>query len=238
MPTFNPLRAGSRRLAILCALLLLSAGCSAPAAKDGPTASPIADLPAVRLNYRYEADVPAPQLPAVSAEERNAAVQADFEQNRPQEYLDRTITSPDKKYVLAVYRAAADRTAEYRLDAYTPDGKLLRKITSESMAVHFPDAISWAPNSSKAAFVAMTRAAAPTPSPSPGVSPNTTTPHAEPSPTTSTETPAEAAPTPEAQPAVGTTPEAPKGILTFGTEQIYTCEADGTGVKPITQTEG
>lgn len=239
MRAIDPRSLGRYTRVVLVAFAAIMAACGGPVAKDGPAASPISGLPAVRLNYRYEADVPAPQLPVNTAEEKNAAVQADFDQNRPQEFLDRTITSPDKKHVLAVYRAAADRTAEYRLDAYTPDGKLERKISSDSMAVHFPDAISWAPNSTKAAFVAMTRSAAPTPTPSPGASPGPAkSTHADPTPTVSPEATPEPTPSPEGQPAAGATPEAPKGILTFGTEQIYICDADGTGVKPITQTEG
>ena len=231
----------NKAFAAFVVLSALSAACRGPVIAD-PAAASIANMPAVRLNYRYEADVPAPQLPLNAAEEKNAAVQADFDQSRPQEFLDRTITSPDKKYVLAVYRAAADRVAEYRLDVYSPDGKLVRKISSDSMAVHFPDSISWSPNSVKVAFAAMTRGVDPIPTPSPGASPSSAkTPHPEASPTAAAspaEQPAEAEPTPEGQPAAGTTPEAPKGILTFGSEQIYICENDGTGVKPITQTEG
>ncbi len=128
----------NKALAAFVGLSALSAGCGGPAKAD-PAAVSIADVPAVRLNYRYEADVPAPQVPVSDAEEKNAAVQADFDQNRLQESLDRTITSPDKKYVLAVYRAAEDRASEYRLDVYSPEGKLVRKVSSESMAVHFPD---------------------------------------------------------------------------------------------------
>jgi len=235
----KPLR--SKAFAAFVLVSALTAACGGTV-KTGPAAVSIADIPAVRLSYRYEADVPAPQLPVSAAEEKNAAVQADFDQNRPQEFLDRTITSPDKKYVLAVYRAAEDRVSEYRLDVYSPDGTLVRKISSDSMAVHFPDSITWSPNSMKVAFSAMTRGVAPTPTPSPGASPSASKPpHTEASPTAAAspaEQPAEATPTPETQPAVGSTPEAPKGILTFGSEQIYICENDGTGVKPITQTEG
>lgn len=229
----------NKALAAFVGLSALAAGCGGPAKTDQAAVS-IADVPAVRLNYRYEADVPAPQVPVSAAEEKNAAVQADFDQNRPQEFLDRTITSPDKKYVLAVYRAGEDRASEYRLDVYSPEGKLVRKVSSDSMAVHFPDSITWSPNSLKFAFSAMTRGVAPTPTPSPGASPTSSrSPHPEASPTASpADQPAEATPSPEAQPVAGTTPEAPKGILTFGTEQIYISENDGTGVKPITQTEG
>jgi hypothetical protein len=39
-------------------------------------------------------------------------------------------------------------------------------------------------------------------------------------------------------PGAGSTPETPTGILTFRTEQIYICSADGAGAKAITQNEG
>ena len=58
------------------------------------------DVPAVRLNYRYEPDVPPPAMENTqrSDADRNAAVQADFDNGRSQELLDgSTITSPDKK---------------------------------------------------------------------------------------------------------------------------------------------
>jgi hypothetical protein len=34
------------------------------------------------------------------------------------------------------------------------------------------------------------------------------------------------------------TPTPPSGILTLGTEQLYTCNADGDGTKPLTQNQG
>jgi hypothetical protein len=44
---------------------------------------------------------------------------------------------------------------------------------------------------------------------------------------------------PEALPSpVAPTPASPTGILTFRTEQIYTCTADGAGVRAITENEG
>ncbi len=189
----------------------------------------IGDAPAVRLNYRYEADVPPPVLEDErrSDAERNTSVQADFDNARPQELLDRTITSPDKKRVVAVYRNAADQPSDVRLDMYSSEGKLLHKVTSDAMAGRFPDTILWSPDSKSLAFVAVNRTIGlntqlpSTPAPTP---PDPNLPDTGETPT----------PTPERAP----TPAAPTGILTFRTEQIYICDADGAGVRPVTQNEG
>ena len=207
----------------------------------------LAEVPSVRLNYRYEADVPAPGTTEnAPTEERHPAVLADFDQNRPQELLHRTLTSPDLKRVLAIYHRPGDAPAEFRLDMYAADGRLLRKVTSDLMAVHFPDTIRWAPDSSAVAFVAMLRGAAPEPTPAdrapvPEPAPPTPAPEASvnvnapPADNANAEPPADAnAATPAAPP----TPEAPTGILTFRTEQLYTCSADGDNTRPITQNEG
>lgn len=241
MQIFN-LKRRPAAAAIYAALLLVSTACQSPLfqAKEptGPTA--MRDVAAVRLNYRYEADVPAPSLDnsPQTAEERNPAVQADFDANRTQELLDRTLTSPDKKRVLAIYHRVTDLSSEYRLDMYTADGKPLRKLTSETMAVHFPDTIVWSPDSTLVAFVAMLRTASPdmsglltltgqqSPSPTPNADANTadaTGGEKE----TATSTPVSAP-----------TPAPPTGILAFRTEQIYIAGADGGGVKALTENEG
>ena len=221
--------------------ILLAVGCQNNIFQPQNPATPAAlrDVPAVRFSFKYEADVPAPTLEPgkTTTEERNAAVQSDFDVNRPQETLDRTITSPDKKRVAAVYHRITDMAAEYRLDMYAPDGKLLKKLTSDAMAVHFPDTIVWSPDAGALAFVAMIRAgqvdisgtslASPTPSANapPPVAGNSDS---------AGEDASVATPTPAGAP----TPLAPTGILTFRTEQIYICGADGGGVKPITANEG
>ncbi len=218
----------------------------------------LADVPAVRLNYRYEADVPAPADNRINAanQERNVAVQTDFDQNRPQELLDKTLTSPDGKRVLAIYHQPVDLQSEFRLDMYSPDGTLLRKITAETMAVHFPDTIVWSPDSASLAFVAMLRGV-PTETPEgpqnpnqPAVNANTNTAvvntdtaantNVQPPPDANTNT---ASANPEANPEAtvapaAPTPPAPTGVLTFRSEQIYLCNADGDSVKPLTQNEG
>jgi hypothetical protein len=209
-------------LLVLFAAALL--GCnSGPTRSANKTPPAMHDVPAVRLNYKYEPDVPGPTSDAnkAAAEQRNAAVQADFDASRPQELLDRTLESPDKKYVLAVYHRVTDTLSEYRLDMYSPDGKPLKKLTSDMMAVHFPDTIQWSPDSNTLAFVAMLRV--------PQAEPSLTPP-----PPTADETETETGVATPAAPAL----PAPTGILVFRTEQLYICAADGSGVKPLTQSEG
>src|SRR5262249_17816772 len=99
---------------------------------------------------------------------------------------------------------------------------------------HFPDTIVWSPDSSSLAFVAMIRASqvetantTAAPPALPGVAANSNSAAGD----ANTET---ESPTPIPAP----TPLAPTGILTFRTEQIYTCAADGTGVKALTENEG
>ena len=245
MPVFRFMRYFKLVVTVLGGGVLLLSGCQGNMFQQQNTAPPaFSSVAAVRLNFRYEADVPAPASDAnkIAAEERNASVQADFDANRPFELLDRTLASADKKRVLAVYRHLADVQSEYRLDMYSPDGKLLKKLTSDTMAVHFPDTIVWSPDSATLAFVAMIRVSQPIPAASPTGTPsaanpaaNTQTPSAANTNTAVDNTdPDAASPTP----ASALTPAAPTGILTFRTEQIYTCGADGTGVKALTENEG
>src|SRR5688572_1470587 len=208
---------------------------------DLPGASPtsLSQVPAVRLNYRYEADVPPPD-PAKDArsEERTPAVQSDFDQNRPQEVLDKTLSSPDSKRVLAIYHKAGDLPSEFRLDMYTGDGRILKKVTADTMAVHFPDTIRWSPDSSTVAFVAMIRGATvdetagvPADDPETSMAPANQNTNTQPTPEIDANVDANAE-------SAAPTPAAPTGILTFRTEQIYICNADGDGAKAVTQNEG
>jgi len=230
---------------ISASIALIITSCQTPpeaSVSNAPTT--LAQVPAVRLNYRYEADVPAPTEPAKgSAEERNPSVQNDFDQNRPEEVLDKTIASPDGKHVVAVYHRVNDLPSEFRLDMYSADGKLLRKMTADLMAAHFPDTIRWSPDSSNVAFVAMVRGVqseAETEGQKPPVPPslsnsnaNTNTSNVDPEANAAEDVNANTG-APVAEP----TPAAPTGILTFRTEQIYLANANGESVKPVTQNEG
>ncbi len=231
---------------LFCGILPLSGCQNNPFEPESRPALAFKDIPAVRLNYRYEADVPAPTINAgtmASATDRHAAVQADFDAARPLELLERTLASPDNRRVLAVYRRLDDVQAEYRLDMYSPEGRLIKKLTSEMMAVHFPDTIVWSPDSSSLAFVAMIRAVRADPAASPSsagevvasATPTPDLPDPDAEPTGDGQEPAAPA---TSTPPVEPTPAAPTGILTFRTEQIYICDADGNGVKAITENEG
>ena len=197
--------------------------------------STLAEVPAVRLNYRYEADVPPPtELAKSNSDERNQAIQSDFDQNRPNEVLNKTVTSPNGKRTAVLYYRVGDLPSEFRLDMYGDDGKVLNKMTADQMAVHFPDTIRWSPDSESVAFVAMIRGVqtgpevAATP-PALDAANSNTAANVDPE--------ANAAEANSAVPAAPT-PAAPTGILTFRTEQIYISNADGSTVKSVTQTDG
>jgi hypothetical protein len=220
-------RSNSTRLTAvgLWAVCLLAACGREPASNSNIAPTAFSQVPAIRLSFRYEADVPGPgdQAAATQPEERNAGIQADFDQNRAEEVLDKTLSSPDKKRVAAVYHRTNDLNGEYRLDMYLPDGKLLQKITPDTMAVYFPDTIQWSPDSTALAFVAMVRSGQ-TDSGQTQAAPNVPLPSAN----ANEETPQQTA-TP--------TPSAP-AVLTFRTQQIYVCDLDGGALKPLTQNEG
>lgn len=235
---------------------VIASGCATekmPA--GGGLPSSLTNVPSVRLNYRYEPDVPAPEAEKIASTDRFPAVQADFDQNRLQEQLERTIVSPDGKRVLAVYTQTSDATDEFRLDMYSADGKLIRKVTSDLMGVHFPDTIRWSPDSSSVAFVAMLRGVTaeaeqtapggvelvPVPTATPVADANTNTAVARDTNANTADAPVSDAnvdANTNANVALAPTPEAPTGILTFRTEQLYISDADGNGTKPITQNEG
>lgn len=231
---------------IFTILTLLSfAGCQKGSVFQPATVAPatLRDVPAQRLNYRFEPDVPAPTEEAnPQTQERNAAVQADFDQNRPLQILYKTLMSPDKQRILAIYNRIEDSPNQYRLDMYSADGKILRRVTPNGMAVHFPDTIVWSPDSTNLAFVAMLRAGNATPTASPTNSNTNSSPitPATNSATDANTNSADANAQTETNSQTASTPTLPEPppVLTFRTEQIYLCNSDGDGLKPLTQSEG
>lgn len=225
--------------------ILFSLGCQKTQLQS-PTVAPasLRDVPALKLNFRFETDVPAPPATNqnVQTDERNAAVQADFDQNRTQELVDKTIASPNKQRVLAIYHKAEDAQGDFRLDMYSADGKLLRKMTHDAMAVHYPDTIVWSPDSANVAFMAMTRIGQPNGN-APAEAPTNQAAVAANTDANANLTDANGNANTEngnTNSAVTATPlmESPKTVLTFRTEQIYISNAEGGEVKPLTQNEG
>ena len=223
-------------LVIFISILLGLSGCQKGAADPQTVSvSALRNVSAIKLNFRFENDVPAPPEPAAEEEEKNDNIQADFDQNRPGDTLERVIPSHDKKRFLAVFQKPDDLKNTYRLDMYSAEGKLLRKITPEGLAVYYPDTIVWSPDNNNAAFVGMIRLGqtipVPTPTPDAPIPPslddnsNTDTPNSNADEDLNANT------------AVSPT-ETPSQVLTFRTEQIYICNGDGGDLKPLTQNEG
>jgi len=204
------------------------------------------DVSSERLSYRYEGDVPPPtpdQLALQTSFERSESVQLDFDSNRPTEILERTIPSPGGERILAVYRKGDDVVSDFRLDMYSKEGKLLKKVTHKEMAVQFPDTIVWAPDGSTVAFVSKVRGTsgaslneidAKKDSSKPAATPEVvdTDEEKKKDDSENTDEPSDVAD--ETDSTVAASPD----VITFRTEQIYTCAADGSDVKPLTQVEG
>ena len=149
----------------------------------------------------------------------------------------------DGKRIVAVYHRLSDVTSEFRADMYTGEGKPLNKMTSDAMAVHFPDTIQWSPDSSSVAFVAMLRVTQTPIASSANSNSSTGSTHANSMVSNSnsaanTATSADTNTFVEPTPSTDYGPAAPTRVLTFRTEQIYLANADGIAVKPVTENEG
>ena len=240
---------------LLILVVVMAVGCPATQPKKAePIIVPLKEIAAQRLNYRFEADVPADtnesKKPTQNTE-RNEAIQLDFDENRPMEILERTVTSPNGERVLAVFRKPSDLISEFRIDVYSTSGKLIRKITHEEMAVHFPDTILWSPDSANVAFVAMVRGqkkdieeseVQKTPTPTPMQTPEAEVVDSEDDSNSNSESSSESDSETDSNSDTETTPdltpEPPKEVITFRTEQIYISNSDGGDVQPLTQNEG
>ncbi|HEV7643050.1 MAG TPA: hypothetical protein VGO50_03835 [Pyrinomonadaceae bacterium] len=220
-------------------MLGVFAGCRPAGVIPQGQAGSLHNVPAQRLSYSVDTDALPPLEPEQpsTADERVAAVQADFDQNRPQELLDKTLPSPDKQRVLVIYHRAGDKETEFRLDMYAADGKLIGHVSPDSMAISLPDAIAWAPDGSTAAFIGVTRAQSQIPATADAPTP----PEVEPSdnaantaanidgniPANSSGNANTNVPAPPVQ------TSAP--IKIFANEQIYTCNKEGADLKYISQ---
>ncbi len=176
------------------------------------------DVPAQRLAYRFEADTGLPSdIQTEDSNDKLAAVQTDFNTNRKDEALVRTVASPDKQRALALYGIADEPNEAFRIDLYAADGKFLRNLTPPDLIGVFPETVAWSPDGNYITFIAH----------------KSTKPR--PSPTPPEETQLLPAATPIPSPSIAPV-FAP--VQVFNTEQIYICNRDGYELKPLTSREG
>ena len=208
-------------ITILAALLSACSSCTSIVSRQDVRPLVLRDVPAQRLAYKFEADVPLPaEIKNEDADDKIEAIQADFNTRRQNDALVRTVRSADGQRALVLYGVADEPSQEFHIDLYSADGRFLRNLTPPDLACVFPETVSWSPDGNFITFIAH-KAVKPSPSPTP---PGASAPEVE-APAT------EATPLPSVAPAF-----AP--VALFNTEQIYICNRDGYDLKPLTSREG
>jgi hypothetical protein len=204
---------------LILVLALLSPACHTD--RESQTLRPrqLRDVPAQKLAFNFQADVEPPaNLPSDEAKSATA-IQQDFDSRRQQDALQRTVMSPDGQRALALYGTADEPTTTFRIDLYSADGTFLRNVTPPTLAVVFPDSVTWSADSGMIAFVGRKSAeaqASPTPL---DLQTEPVLPSASPVPTAT----------------IGPT-FAPLSV--FNTEQVYVCNRDGFELRPLTTRDG
>jgi hypothetical protein len=176
------------------------------------------DVPARLLAFSFQADVVPPSGTTSEDVPKLAPIQQDFDTNRKNDALLRTVVSPNGQRALALYGTADEPTQTFRIDLYSADGKFLRNLTPPDLAGVFQDSVAWSADGGFIAFVGR-RNANPTPSPTPVEEEEPALPNASP------------LPSPSIAPLF-----AP--LATFETEQVYLCNSDGYDLKPLTTRQG
>lgn len=207
----------SKRLLPILLLLLFAAACKTVIDRQDVRPRVLRDVPARNLAYRLSPDVAAPTSELDDPLDKFAPVANDFTNKRKDEALLRTIVSPDGKRVLAVYGAADEPGATFRIDLYNSDGEFLRNLIPPDISCVFPETVTWSPDGNFINFIARKREM---PSPTP-------TPQREEIPLTD----------PSPLPQVSVAPLFDP-VVSFNTEQIYICNRDGYDLKPLTAREG
>jgi hypothetical protein len=217
--------------ALVCALVLGLGGCRQVGEKLGvsvPRPRELRDVPAARLAFRLETDFSEDLLPENlrqdAPEELLATVKTQFETNRKDEALLRTVVSPDGQRALALYDAGGGTPSEntFRIDLYGADGMFVRNILPQNLEGITLAAVAWSPDAQWIAFIGREK------------------PNATPSPTPPDELPVAPVPIdPNASP-VQTPTVAPliAPVPVFKTDQIYLCDRNGENLRPLTSREG
>ena len=216
---------------LLAAVSLSVVGCRSVGERLGISAvrpRALRDVPASRLAFRLETDrdeVVPESLKTDAPEELLATVKTQFETNRKDEALLRTVVSPDGQRALALYDPGgggqpSDNT--FRIDLYGADGMFVRNILPQNLEGITLAAVAWSPDAQWFAFIGRERPNA-TPSPTPAddlpAAPPIFDPNASP------------VPTPSVAPLI-----AP--VAVFKTDQIYLADRDGQNLRPLTTRDG
>ena len=224
-------------VATLVALVCLAPACRQIENKLAVVPRTLRDVPADRLAFRFEADTAEPPSATLKNGDPNAklaTIQADFDTNRKDDALVRTVVSPDGQRALALYATPDTPEGEFRLDLYTADGKFLRNVFPQDLSGAFPPVASWSPDGQQVAFIGRK---VPARQPTTTAPPDVTSPGAADTtaPLPSPPAPEEAGASPAASASVA--PLIPS-VPVFNTEQIYLCDRDGFNLRPLTTRDG
>jgi len=207
---------------LLLALIAGGVGCSSVLERTRRDVRPLQlrDVPAQRLAYRLEPDVPVPdEIKTDDANDKIEAIQLDFSTRRQGDALIRTVRSPDGQRALVLYGTADEPSQAFRLDMYSADGSFIRNLTPPELSCVFPETVSWSPDGNFITFIGnKSTKPSPTPTPLGDLLP-------------------EAPQTGEPEPAASIAPSF-GFVPLFNTEQIYICNRDGYDLKPLTSREG
>jgi hypothetical protein len=203
---------------LLALVIAIAPGCDHIIERKDMRPLVMRDVPAQRLAYRFEADTGLPaDIKTEDPNDKLATVQTDFNTNRKDDALVRTVRSPDGQRALALYGTADEPNEAFRIDIYATEGKFLRNLTPPDLIGVFPETVAWSPDGNYITFIAH-KSTKPSPSPTPPEE-NQLLPAVSP------------VPAPSIAPVFAPVP-------VFNTEQIYVCNRDGYELKPLTSREG
>ena len=206
----------SPAITILLALFVAT-GCKTVIDRQDVRPKVLRDVPARNLAYRLSPDITPPASEVEDPADKFPVVANDFSTKRKDDALVRTVVSPDRRRVLALYGTADEPGSTFRIDLYNSEGQFLRNLIPPDISCVFPETVAWSPDGNFINFIARKRVM-PSPTPTP---PN----EAEPDPSASP------VPSPSVAPLF-----AP--VASFNTEQIYICNRDGYDLKPLTSRDG
>lgn len=223
---------GGRAAALLLAAVLLTApGCKSIRETTGLSVVPksLRDVPAERLAFRFEPDLPEDKLPEYlrrdEPEEPAAAIRTAFETQRPDDALIRTVLDPSGMRALVLYGTSATDT-DFRIDLYNTTGQFIRNVLPADLTGVFPGEVEWSPDGANIVFSGVR-----TPTPQTTPEPPNAAPAAPPDLSQPPAATADAQPAPTAAPIIPST-------QVFRTEQVYVGDRDGYNLRPVTAREG